>query len=368
MPGIFAFVFGGAAVLLVGTLAGSPQIVQSLYWVNAIFTYAASVAVFPLIAALILAAARHGWRGWRLYGAAVLCAGLAFFAAAFSEPYATVQLGICVLALVLVFVLRHGSSNAVRVMLIATLVGTMLAIIVIMLAPGNAVRQTNFERSPVPVAAVAALEHGAAFLVASTLSFSPVGALATLATGALFGFLLIPAVRVSRRQLRIGIILAFIAGYLLICAFMFIGFFASSRPPPARAYIIPQAVWIITLGAIGLQAGWYVRKGRQANRALVRIAGIAALAVVIIAPFLLAINAAGLSEPMTTYAREWEARDLLARQAAANGETQVVLPAYTMDLGARVGLESLSADPNFWINVCAAVYYGVESVVVVSPG
>jgi MFS family permease len=364
MPGARAFAFGGAAVLLVGTLAGSPAIVQSLYWVNAIFTYAASVAVFPYVAALTLAAMRHEWRGWRLYGAALVNLALAFFAAAFSEPYAAVQFAALILALAAVFVFWRRKAAPVRVMLIAAIIGTVLAIIVILLAPGNAVRQTNFERSPVPTAALAALEHGAAFLVASTLSFSPLGALSALSAAGLLGFLLAPVMTVTRRQLRIGMIIAFIAGYLLISAFMFIGFFAASQPPPARAYIIPQAVWITTLGAIGFQAGWYISNWRQVNRIFVRVAGIVAVIVIVIAPLVLTNNALALLSPMTTYAREWEARDSLARQAAANGETQVVLPPYTMDLGARVGLESLTDDPSFWINTCAATYYGLESVIV----
>lgn len=356
-----------ACVVLFATLAGSPQLYQSIYWVNSIFTYAASMALLSYIPALILYATRRQMRGLSRALAVAALVALSFAAAAFSEPYAAAQ----TLAMVVAFLVSIAAFKTYRhhapLLTFAALCGSIAAVTVLLLAPGNTVRQTNFERaSSLVEAGIESLIHSAAFMVASVVSFSPGGALAAVIFPALLVYRLSAAEHLSliiRRRLRIVALAAVLTAFALIAAFMLPGIYATQMPPPARAYIIPQGILIICLSAAGIFAGFYVRKTLHiVNKPLKAIVVGAVLLAVLLGPILTVTRQLPLIPLLSTFAHEWDMRDQMIREAAVRGETDVRVPPFTVDIAEAVGLLTIGADPAFWVNVCAAQYYGVETL------
>jgi len=64
------------------------------------------------------------------------------------------------------------------------------------------------------------------------------------------------------------------------------------------------------------------------------------------------------------HAAEWDARAGQLHAAATASESAVQVAAFTVDIAAGMGLDTLNDNPLNWVNQCAAVYYGVESVTV----
>jgi hypothetical protein len=67
------------------------------------------------------------------------------------------------------------------------------------------------------------------------------------------------------------------------------------------------------------------------------------------------------------FANEWDTREYQIRAAAVAGTQDIQVAAFTVDLGKVAGLDTISSDPNQWVNVCAANYYGVKSLAVQEP-
>jgi hypothetical protein len=355
-------------LILCAVLAGSPQIYQSLYWLNSIYTYAASLALLPYAAAIVLHAHRNRWTGIRRSLGIVGIFTLAIAAAAFSEPFAAAQTLAFAGWLIVILITTQTPRHPISAYVFAALIGSVVAVFVLLAAPGNAIRQMNFQRaSSLFSSAADSLIHAAAFMVASVSSFSPGGALAALFFPALVAYWHTPAElleSIPRRRLRIAAMASIVAGFALIAAFMFPAMYATSQPPPARAYIIPQFFLVCCFAAAGWVIGMYIRKTIPHPSPDARTA-VSVLAVLLLGfgPILTTVQALTLTAPLSTFAAEFDQRDALIRAAAARGETTLTVAPLTVDVGERVGLETIGADPEFWVNGCAARYYGLEAIV-----
>lgn len=357
-----------ACLLLFATLAGSPQIYQSLYWLSGVYTYTTSVMLLPYILALILFGRRSRASGVRRAAIAAMIFTLAFAAGAFSEPYAAAQGLAFAGALIAVLGVTRSAKHPASLLVGAALVGSVVAVIVLLASPGNAIRQASFQRAPSLVSSAPdALTHAAAFMVASVASFSPGGALAALFFPALVAFWHVPAQlleAIPRRRLRIAAMASILAGLVLIAAFMFPAMYATSLPPPSRAYTIPQFILVCSFAAAGWLIGMYARKTIRHPSPAARIA-VSAFAVLLlgIGPVLTTVQALTLTAPLSTFAAEFDQREQFIHAAKTEGETRLVVAPFTVDIAERVGLETIGDDPAFWVNDCAAQYYGLEALV-----
>jgi hypothetical protein len=147
---------------------------------------------------------------------------------------------------------------------------------------------------------------------------------------------------------------------------MVIGFWFSDMKvnfhPPAfpemRAWVVSN-LWISLLAVVGfvLLAALIVLKTH------IRLC-LSILLVLMGVPALL-IGARFLTEYplMQQRAVLWDGRDTQIRQLLVAGETQLVVPA----MNSLTGILELSDDEGFWVNNCAALYYGAESISAVEP-
>jgi hypothetical protein len=130
--------------------------------------------------------------------------------------------------------------------------------------------------------------------------------------------------------------------------------------PPLRAQLVTQLVMCTGVALsgflLGSKAGQLVGPGwsRIALVGLSLMVGI----LLVFGPLAETRNTIIYAQLLRENAIVWNARDTRLREAAANGERQVEVP-FTRDIG---HLGELRAEPDFWINLDAAEFYGLESI------
>jgi hypothetical protein len=353
-----------AAICLFAILDGSPLVVQSLYWLAAVVPYTMPLVVATFYIGFLARVVRSD----KPIGVPTLLisAVIGFVAGGFSETYVATQMaalltgiGICVLSP------TPALRKRTLPVLIAGLVGTVIVLAVILAAPGNAVRRSNFPAPPpLPTFVMSSVVQAVALVFASLTSFSPIGAILTVAGFAIIAHRYPPRVKAPISPVHV---LAFlILLFLPVTAYLATGVYATGGVPPARTYIIPQMVIVSALALAGYAIGSRVKIPVlvEQRRPIVRLIGVLALiALVILGPVRTAVRTLQTLPAFQAFATEFDQREQLITAAKAQGETRLVVAPFTIDIAERVGLETIGDDPAFWVNGCAAQYYGLEAIV-----
>jgi hypothetical protein len=339
-----------ALALVWAALAGTPQIPQTLYWVTGAYTYTAPLIIASLLPGVVLRA-----RAPELPSIAMLA--LTLIGGTFSEPNATWQFALLLAGLAAAVLLR--ASHAQIVTLCAGLIGAGLAVVVLLASPGNLLRSAAFTPSgSVAATAVGSARYALLYALALAPRLAPLALLALFIVPSLIALAMPQLPILPSRRLGWALILWIAAGFFSLTAFMTPGVHATSAPPPARSFIIPFFSWSTALAGAGFLCGCIIRARHGGRPAAVRAA--APLSAALIA---LAVGASALPELTAApvyaqYAAEWDARHRALREA----DGAVTVPPYTVDLALSSGLDTLTDDPDDWVNRCAAAYYELESV------
>jgi hypothetical protein len=201
------------------------------------------------------------------------------------------------------------------------------------------------------------LLYAAAGIAASAAQFSPPALVLALILPAGIAYSQRP-LEIPRGKLRGWILLSALVGFGLIVLVNLPAIYATSRPPAARVYIIPQFVLVCTCVVIGYLAGRLARKTR-----LTIPRGIAApllILLLIAGPLYTAWQMIQTLPKLSTYAAEWDQRERLIR--SAGDQQDVIVPPLSVDLAATTGLDTIGSDTSAFTNSCAAAYYGVPSI------
>lgn len=348
--------------LLVAVLAGTPQTVQSLYWLTGILTYTITIPLLLITAAFAL----RVWQG-RSGLASLIPAGVCLLSAALcNEPSATLAAagaGLGFLA-ALPDALRARHLTEPRLVWFGGLVLIALVALAILLsAPGNGLRQTSFVGTASPVSALTdSLFYALFFLAGSILVFSLPGTLVVFGVG-----LLLAQASGAARPAHSGrwVAMSAVALILVLTAFMLPGLVAANAPPPARSFIVPQMLVSIAI----MLLGWWMGAPRQRQmNALLRarmgnlVSMVAAACIVFIAARQIAVL-----PNFAAFATSWDAREVQLRSVGRGDEARIVLAPLAFDIGTANGLETATDQPGFWINACMERYYQVGSVRVSAP-
>ncbi len=323
-------------------LSSLPNLHEVLFWYTAMAAYGVPLLVAPLLATLILTA-NSPWAAWPLF---VLC----FILAGFNPYVMTLQVGLLGLGL-----LAARRAPRLRVLILAGLLGAVLGAVVVILAPGNAVRAAELGVRPdLPKAVLGALAI-AAYPLAQAARQAPLGVIALFGSAAIIGhsFGVLP---MQKRQGRLYIF-SVIGVTLLGAAGAFLPAFYAFAKLPTRSLMTP--IWVTLLGvmALGYVYGVVFRGRRAPLGYLPRRAQIVAI--------ILALSFALNSAPMllrvvsnqAAYAAAWDERDAYLR--ALSGSAQTV---YARSLQSILGFEDVTENPNYWTNACIANYYNLRAI------
>ncbi len=354
-----------ASLILFSTLEGTPDIVESLYWRTGVITYTLPLVFFTGFAGIVGYHLRHKqvqsvtW-SWLAFSFLVT-----FFAGGFSETYMVVQTGALGVAILLLLagVFPLVNRRSILLLLLAGLGGSLLSVAVVVAAPGNQLRQSYFA----PPADWFTIIRLTAILIGSFLKKAMWNSSSGILLSVLLPFLLslwAAGLRLDyKRALWLLDGLAVITlGVLLSCFAPAI--YAMGLPLPERAHVIPQFILICSLVGVGFILGILVKQVAIINQfsstflfALVSLAVI--LGVLWLGPVRTIQNKLDLAVRTRVIAAIRDQRDAQIRQAQSEGITDLTLPSLP---NSGAFQDDISSDPTYWINRCAARYYGLQSI------
>jgi hypothetical protein len=354
--------------LVYAIFAGAPSLIQSLYWHGASIPYTLPLIVLTFYGGLVVYLLRMypdgKLPGWAFVATAILL----FIAGGTSEVYVLFQtavLALSILGLLLVASppVRHGGIK----LLALGLVCSVLAFVVILASSGNSVRLAMFgDRLPLIEVGLRTLRVTASFFATAIGLFSPLPLLVSLLVPIIIISQLSDfeqSIPMSSRRARKYMGLSSAIALLLIFVIIGAPIYATAVAPAPRVYLVAQLVMVMTAGFWGCIIGLDLRRTKLKSVVRPALGIVLTLALLMVAGPL-ATSAQSLSRVSTfqTFAEEWDARDHLIRQAASDGVGSITVEPLSVDLGEMAGLDTIGDDPAGWVNVCAASYYGVDSI------
>lgn len=353
-----------ATLLLYGFVEGAPTVFQSFYWTSGSVTYALPMVLFTFCAGGLVHIQPRiitFSRGLR-YG--VLAGAGASLLAGFSPIFSVFALGVIALWILGVWFLAQPRPTPYLLFLGITWLGLMMGTLIMVLAPGNSVRQALYAK-PDGLAALIGINIAAtaSFLAIDLSAFSLVPNLILLVVGGwLVSSMVIPTSvgshlkRHSRRYLSVslGIALVLLFGIFLPTSYNISGF------PPGRALIIPHVVMAVVILVWGtVMAVQLRRKVSEPIRPSKPILAIFAM-LMVIGPIATTWELVNLTPKFQTFAHEWDVRDRRIHDAQAAGEQAVSVQRFSVDLADYVNVGSVEGE----FITCLQDYYQIRQLVV----
>jgi len=340
-----------ADIFLFLVLFLSPSIPQSLFWWNGMRSYALPLVVLTFYIFLFKLNVEYiKLKPAASYGLGFL---LLFLSGGMGETMAVAQTAFIVFMIgLLVFKFLERPRTELNI-LYFSLAGAICSLIVVILAPGNALRQAQLPPSPdlATLVSVSIQAYGA-FLV--DLFREPAGAASLV--GAILGVLWIGGYYKNLISVRLRLIPAYIFGGVLISFACFPpAVFGYSEPPPIRIIIIPLFFLMAGILCASFIAGIRLA-GRFRSAWISSSTLLVSIALLCFSTVTAAQTLYNERDIYINFARKWDQVDAQILQAKANQLKSVNIPA--MDNWAGVGRPT--DNENYWPNQCYASHYGIQ--------
>jgi hypothetical protein len=353
-----------ASLILFATLDGAPDIYQSLYWQTGAVTYVFPLVIFTFYGAFLLkklsVSKRIGVTD------AALSTGIPLIAGGFSETFVSVQTAAILALLMLVFVFARGGTRHNGVILLGWgLLGTITALILVVIAPGNAARISIIPDTIRGYELVYATYQHTLLFTKSALYFTPISA----ATALIAPGLLITSLYQSKnnyptsqslswkKHITILIIIPFLT-FFLIAGAITPSLYATADPTQ-RALITGQFILIFSFAIWSLLFGLFLIENIRKYTLISTPAGLAIVLLLISGSVLSLQKTLSTLPDVQNNAILWDRRDREVREAVSTGAQEIEaisLPHLSP------GLAELSTHSDDWINQCFALHYNVKQV------
>lgn len=342
------------------SLLQAPNLFQALYWRSGLVTY-----LFPLIGQTLLTAwliklvLQRNTKFRTGIGLGILL--FSWITGGFSETTAALQTTaiLCSLLLIMIINRRNAEKFAIQYLWIA-FIGTVLSMAVLFVSPAAQSRQLHFAAPP-GVGAILIRSFRFSFdFMNDTLHSFP------LPSFILFVFTLLMAfytqTYASWKKVLWVMAGALVLGWVLTAACFAPSIFAQSSYAEDRALLSARYVVTLTIMALGWCSGSLGVEMVRRNKIVLSLALVA-----IVGLGLYPLRSAWISLQGVGFYKQraelWDQRDMQIRQAVENQVQEIEAP--IMD--SYAALSEMNDDPAFWVNVCAAQYYGVQSIRTFQP-
>lgn len=357
-PGWMAVLFG--VLIVYATIQSTPNVGQSIYWTGGSIPYTLPVAAMLFYAGFFVRAAQ---RNRVTPGTVLIAAAVPFLAGGLSETYGLMQIAALGLAsLVCYAILPAQRRKTALTLLLISLTAAVIALALVVVAPGNAVRQSRFgTRTSLPDLITLTLYTAITYPAIMLGVFAPVALLTAMIFAAALAHRnrLPEIVRwLTPRRVRRLILFSGAACVLLTTSALVPALYAVGEAPPGRVYVIPNFILVCTAVLWGSLMGFTIRSVPRTAAALT-----VALAL-IIGPAAAVWQTLSPAPQYRAYAAEWDRNDAEIRRIAGDGVAQVRIDKTHVTMDELIGLEPLGSDPTRGHNQCAADYYGVETLIV----
>ncbi len=367
-------VVAGSLVLLV-LLSTIPNLFQSFFWQDGMVNYSLPLIGLTFCCGIIL----HAW----LEKANMLFASfsvgiLAFLSGGFTEASTAMEITLFALALLLSLTCRdRATRRRLATVLSAALLGALLAMLVVFIAPGNQTRlQIVGGQSGHPgIFRILTFSfRNMVYIYGKFFLRTPFWAILSIILPLIAGWIFsTPSAALPekinlaylwkqnwfRSMLFIGV-----SAIILVTAACAPVVFAVNAYPEDRTIIIMQFAVILSVIFISASLGIGFRQlgllpGLAHNLSLNRILLVGILIMIVITAGVSILNSANRLPTYHSYQEMWDQRAALIQQAARSGETTITVPGrYSL-----FAVADLSEDPGNWVNRCMAYYYGVSEII-----
>jgi hypothetical protein len=362
-----------SSAILFATLKTTPDMFESLYWQVGSLTYTLPLVLLTIFIGIVVLSYRPPAGVAQRPPYLLMLAGLllTWVAGGLSETFVTLQITLIVLAILFSYGVAARAIWQRRVLpvLLAGLAGSLLALLLIALAPGNAVRQEFFTPAPNMVTlAKWTLYHALSFVYSIPRQGRLV--LPVLMVIALLAAWLVhppddPPERVQdlRRYLTSKlqwVVLCAIAGYVLVMSALLPSLFSRSKPPPERALIIPYFVCLCLIACGSYLLGLFLRQLAptfQFKRIFVFLAPLVVSGLLLVGPLRTAWHTFGKVPQAHAFVQAQEQREQRIRDAVAQGRAEIEIP--YLGRNEALGCDdavSITAD---WTVSAMSKYYGI---------
>jgi len=274
-------------------------------------------------------------------------------------------LGLAILGTIL-FVRGPQLKRALS-LLIPALLASILALIVVFLAPANSLRAVSFGPPP-PILEVFRQSLIFAWdFIRESVKSEPLPTLVAMIIGLLSGVALYgedtPFAKSS--LLVSSLIVIPLSVYVLIFFSMAPTMYGQQTYTGARALMASRAVMVTGLLFSSFLMGlWLQMRLDHASvypklLMQIKMAVILLLALSVIYPLYASKNVLGLVPVYSQRAVQWDERDAFIRQEVGQGVKDLSV----IQLNYTGGVLEYKGDPISWVNACAAEYYGLDSLI-----
>lgn len=352
-----------AMLVLYGTLINSPTASASIVWWGGLRGYMPPLIIMPLYIGLYDLLSRKDWSVGGRYLWYLLSFAITFFNGGFSENFTPLQLIILAFILTIeLYMNRLLFKSPKFYFLCAGILGGILALVLMVMAPGNANRQAFYPPPAPPLEFMFIALKSYLSLWTGLFSDLPkiVTSMAVLAGSMLLGTLFSDRIKFN---FRIWLMVIFTG--LLFAYFCYLpAAYGQSTGPSDTSLIIPVYILMLTLVIAGAGCGAALSNttGKQMHRRYILFLSLILFVSLGYSTMAKAQDLRAEITGATVYDQNWAVRDRQIRRARLTGAVNVVVPSIPQWI-----TEEPIDNPNFFVNQCMALYYDVETLVSVSP-
>lgn len=241
--------------------------------------------------------------------------------------------------------------------LCAGAVGASISLVVMVLAPGNALRQEFFPINPDILTIVEISIRSYLGFLWSTLFTGP-------SATAVWGGLLLSGWlgAVNKDLIRKHILSPFIALVILVVGVVlafgsFIpSVYGTAEPPPPRTLIVSIFFLFCGILAFGFLIGGWLGNTGQKGYTVIKVMIILAVPLVIYSSITELSVVLSIRDTYVAFAEKWDAVDMQIKDAVNAGQAEVVIPPMIN----WANLEYPTDNRRYWPNKCYTRYYGIQ--------
>jgi hypothetical protein len=356
-----------STAILITAFEITPTVAQSVYWGQGMRT-----VVPPLILGTVYIGVLQYYQNLdppkkQPYYWFFLCGGITLIAGGFSETYLALQTSaLAIVLLLLIFHIMPVSKRELTPLIASGFIGSIIALVIVALAPGNQIRQAYYPPPPGLLQMLGIMGGSTARFYLRLLSTSylkTISGIVTLSGVVGYSQYFSDHDNISEKNLKRILVLLPLSTIFLIYSSFAPGAYAMSGGPPFRTWIIPVYVFVCSLSAWGYIVGKLIYKTHQHKENKHRKLWVSMVCCFLVLYMGSAISATirilQLEPEYSTYAAMWDESDELIRTAKNDGFTTVIIPETTN----WAGLKDIGSNPDHWVNQFVSNYYGIQVLI-----
>ncbi|MBN2117714.1 MAG: hypothetical protein JW730_14155 [Anaerolineales bacterium] len=344
--------------LVFTTLGISPDISQSLFWWGGVRSYLSPLILVMLYFALYYHFITSSVDRTRIGVWLFIGFGLAFFTGGFSETFTPILVVLLAgMAGIRWLASKFNRKDASVLFLSAGLLGALCSLIVMVLAPGNSIRQSFFPAPPGIFTILRIASVG--YLTFLYDIFSSPTMLTTVLGGTLGAVWL--GMSMNRAE---GVMAArgwwalvfLLAGFFLAFVCFPPAVYGTSEPPPARALIVSSFFLVLGLLSSGFVFGEWLTGRITDGFPLSSTLFVVACSLIVFSSYHTFQTLYAMRAEHISFAQKWDRVDAEIKEAKKSGLSEIKIPAMKNWAGAQYPTDN----PKYYQNICYSKFYDIE--------